>query len=296
MSRDSRHVAWLAKQERLNTERKQQKEMEDKRRAERAKKAEPTFRAWAIPLAVPGVIFTAGLAVIPFHFLIGILITALGAISFLIDWLWFARKEHWRRQVFVALLPCAALMLPVWLWFRPAPLGVFVFRMDENYTDGQMVGGIKWRSDYGEVRVFLQNESGSQYTNIGAVILTDVLIAQIGFLNEFSQCKASYYSKVPIGGAGIKPESGTTIPLFESGPVTATEYRIYCDKLLPGDKLESVIALVKGPLQNRYKARPSWISIDIEYDAFGRTRTIPIRQCLNSACKSIPSPVKYLVD
>lgn len=120
---------------------------------------------------------------------------------------------------------------------------------------------------------------------------TDRTIAKVGSLNPISTCKASLATPgMQIAGAtmtihGKNGAPDQTLSLFDEslGAVIETEYKLYCDKLLGGDKLEMLVAVI---------GTPSWISVDTEYEGFGQSRAKRESFCLISKCATIQSVVR----
>jgi hypothetical protein len=120
------------------------------------------------------------------------------------------------------------------------------------------------------------------------------MIAQIGSTNQSSQCRSSpTLPGVQLSGGtlripGKNGASDETIPMFspDNKRGFSTVYKLYCDKLAGGDQLEVVLALASP----QGRPSPNWISAEVDYDAFGRTRSAePLRQCLVAKCGDIPA-------
>jgi hypothetical protein len=298
VSKESRYKRWMAKQQREAARRAEAKRVRQEKAAKAeslkggpAKEPAASVRAWVVALGIPGVFFSAGLAVIPFHFWLGICAAYIGAAIFLIDWWIVSLNEHLSRRLLVSAIPVAAFLLISWLAFRPAPLDIIALLLDGNYSTGEMVAGIKWEPSYSEIRLVIRNGSSSQYTNLNVAIRTDIPMAKIGSLNEFSQCKSAAELPGVIIAAptltrhGEKGEPDVSIPLTN---LAGNQFRLYCDKIIASNTLEAVIA-IGAPDANR-KLKPSWISAEAEYEAYFRPNKKTITQCLTPPCRNIPLP------
>jgi len=260
-----------------------------------AKPPESLIRGWLTALGLPAALYGAGLCVLAFHFWLGFWIACLGAAWLLGDWLYVSRKESWRVRALISLVPLALGGLVLWLAFRPADLEISAVALDGNYAKDTMIAGIKWDSKYSDLRVTLQNSQNDPYANIDVTIRTDLSIAKAGSMNSLSQCQFNLdMPGIGLSGAtlSIIDKQGRAVdstPLFtpESEHVTATQYKIFCDKILPGEHLEFVIAVSPG-LNLVGRKKPSWASVEVNYDAYGRTHNKTMQYCFEPACSSLP--------
>ncbi|MGO9773552.1 MAG: hypothetical protein ACLPSW_29220 [Roseiarcus sp.] len=289
-----------SRQQRRARERREKTQRENEQLArlannETGKASEPLIRSWPITLGVPLGTYGAGLAVLSFHFWLGVWIAYLAALWLLIDWLFVSQKEKWPIRAVLALIPLAGAALVSWLAFRPAELEVSAFATDDVYNDGTVIAGIKWKNFYSNLRIVFDNKQNDQYTNLEAVIRTTLSIAKVGSLNAFSQCQSAIDTPgVEIAGATLtllgtngKPEE--SIPLFtpDSPNVFATQFKFVCDRILPNNHLEAVVAVSPGPAVTQRK-KPSWVSIAVKYDAYGRTHSETKQYCFEPPCSIIP--------
>jgi hypothetical protein len=252
-----------------------------------------TWRGWSIALGIPAAVIGAGFAVLGFHFILGIFIGCVGSILLLLTSLYFSRKQSGAYRFVVSLVSFAFLGLFAWLWFRPASIEVTAISMSDGYESGTIIAGIKWDEVYSEARLIIENKSDSVYTEINAYVRTDLLITKIGSMNPNSHCQSAPLMPFQITGATLgivgkdKETPERALPLFtpESEGVRASQFKLHCDKLLPGEIIEAVVALVSS----KERVPPKWISAEVEYDAFGRTRSaLPLKRCFAEKCDPIP--------
>lgn len=169
---------------------------------------------------------------------------------------------------------------------------------------GKPVAGITWSDDYSDSRLVIENKSDSTYTEINAIIRTDLLIAKAGSMNPNSHCQAAAALPFQLTGgyvAALGSDKRTVehaVPMFtpeQAEHVRASQFRLRCDRILPGEVLEVVVATVPSLAAGAFSGRipPAWISAEVEYDAFWRTRSaLPLRQCLTEKCGVIPAVEK----
>jgi hypothetical protein len=260
-----------------------------------SKSKEPFYREWLVALGLPGVIYGTGLAVLAFHFWLGVVIGYLASAWFLLDWLVVSRRERTKTRVSVAAIPIGAALLVSWIAFRPAPIDIRAISLDGNYSDDTVIAGIKWKSKYSDARVILGNETSDQYTNIVLTLRTKLIIVTVGSLSPLSQCQsAPDLPGVSLNGASIVvhgKDGDTSIPMFtpENGPIAATQYKVFCDKILSNERIELVVATESDLLSGKKaeRSKPSWMSVDVEYDAYGRTHSKPAELCFAARCDDI---------
>jgi hypothetical protein len=260
---------------------------------------ETSSREWLVALGVPGVAYGAGFAVLSFHFWLGIAIAYLAAALFLIDWLVVSQRKRAGTRCLVALVPIAATALVTWIGFRPAPINISATTAENNYGDETTIAGVKWKPAYADLRMIITNDTTENYTNLVVVVRTDLMIANVGALSPLSQCQQeAYMGGMVISGASvaIKGANGPddhVIPLMtgDGSPTAATEYKISCDKILGRDHLELVIAVTSQLFQKHHaRKNPSWLSWDIQYDAYGRSHSANNNKCFITNCKEVTAP------
>jgi hypothetical protein len=252
-----------------------------------------TWQGSSIALGIPAIVIGAGLAILALHFLLGIIIGCAGSVLLLLASLYLSRKQSASRRIVVSLGSFAlCLGLFAWLWFRPDSIEVTALPMSGGYKSGTVIAGIKWDENYSEARIIIQNNSSTAYTDINALVRTDLFITKIGSMNPNSHCQSRPFTPFQITGAALNilgkdKTPQRAIPLFtpEREGAYGSQFKLYCDKLLAGEMIEAVVALV-SPLE---RIPPQWISAEVEFDAFGRTRSArPLRQCLVDKCGQIP--------
>lgn len=239
-----------------------------------------------ISLGIPVAIIGVGVSILPLTFAGGILLSCLGSIALLGVSL-FQKQSSFQARISSALIAIAFLGLFLWLWFRPAPIQLTATPMPGGYREGANIGGISWKTSYSEGRIVISNQSNSDYVMLKLFIRTDLPIAKAGYNNRSSACQTRPWFP-GLSGATVAPSDGKgdSIPLFmHDSDTLASDYFITCDRLIAGDQIEIIMAL-QGPQPLR--PAPTWISADLSYDAFGRTRYADVlRQCFVEACKIV---------
>ena len=254
------------------------------------------FRLWSVALGLPAATYGTGLAVLTFHFWLGVVIAYAASIWFLVDWLVVSQKESTYSRLYVMSIPIASALLVTWIAFRPAPMDINALALKVNYRDDTTIAGIKWKDKYSDMRVTLRDDADDPYINIVIILRTDLLIANVGLLSQLSQCQwAPHFPGVVLSGAsvtisGIDKKGDISIPIFtpEDGPIAATQYKISCDKILPHDNMELIVALEPPPMSGTIERKsPSWVSITVEYDAYGRSHEKGVHECFTNVCNGI---------
>ncbi len=263
--------------------------------AQRPTGEKKSIRAWHIAIGLPPT-FLVGLgwtliAMGPATFIAGAWIAAAGIVWLLLDWSFFSTGLSLTIRILGALVTIAIAAVLGWVVFRPAPLTISSILMSEKFADGVEIAGIKWKKEYSGFRTVLRNDSNFQYTNIEFMIRIDVLIAGIGFNTKFSQCDAEpTLGPIEISGASISfPD--------KSGNMTATPlnfplsnmYKIVCDKLLPHDPMEIVIATRRDLVKGGFDAA-SAVAMRGSFEAFLRKRNFDENECLIQGCAPLVIP------
>jgi len=238
---------------------------------------------------IPATLLAIGIGIAmagPAYFWYGIYSAYAALLWLAIDW-WVYFHDLTVRQ---KSLSGAGIIIPLLIVsgiaFHPAPISISFLRMAENYTDGIDVAGIKWSGKYSGLRLFLGNDSDSQYTNIDFMIRTDVYIADIGFETKFSQCiRAPTIPNLAIGGVSIG-DGKTMQPMRMT---KATVYKIFCDKLLPHDQIQIVIATTQDFMSGGF-SEPAAVAMRGSFDGFGRARSLDKSECLIRGCTPVLIP------
>jgi len=247
-----------------------------------------SIRAWHVALGVPAAFVALGfslLAMGPATFTIGATLGYAGLAWLLFDWWVFSKQLSFGVRLAGSLGTVILAMVLSWLVFRPAPIAVNFLRMIEKYADGVEIAGIKWSSKYSGIRVVLRNDADFQYTNVEFLMRTDVMIAAVGFNTKFSQCSAKpTLGAVEISGASIAPDGKNAIPL--ELPM-ADVFKVVCDRLLPHDPVEIVVATRRNIVTGGFDAA-SAIVLRGSFEAFLRSRRLEKQECLIAGC-TIPA-------
>jgi len=247
-------------------------------------------REWQIKFGIPATFVAVGMALIamgPAFFKWGAILAYVSAGWLLFDWWYYYRRLSLLLRLIGmsgTVVIGAAISLVVFHW---APLSVSFLRITEHYADGVEIAGIKWSPKYSGFRIILRNDSDYAYSNIEFLIRSDVMIANIGFIAKFESCAAKpTLGPIEISGASIAPDGKNAVPL--DLPM-ADMYKIVCDRLLPHDPVEIVVATRRNIIDGGFDEASS-VAIRGSFEAFFKTRPLEKTECLIQGCKPIMIP------
>jgi hypothetical protein len=210
---------------------------------------------------------------------------------FAIDWIYLSQKMRpVIRLIGVACTVAAAIVIS-WIVFRPVPLEGFIVLGTGMYAPDTDVGGMKWKDRFSEARVVISNDTTYHYENLDAVVKTNLLIAQVGVIGSFIQCKSAPALPVKISNESlsVRDNQGKTLRAIPLDPNASmfNWFRIHCDGLLAGDRAEFVLAIVPTVF-NRTPTNPKWVTASIKYEGAGREHNKFLSKCFESACADMP--------
>ncbi len=162
-----------------------------------------------------------------------------------------------------------------------------------------MIHGIEWQDYYLEGRITLMNRTNQQYSNLDMLVKSNLSIAQIGFISQFSKCTAGAWPVNPemlLEGTDAVGKKMTLVP--RPSPVLAPMYRIQCDKISGFDQIGIMIAIINiNPTVNGKppatlfgpRPRPNWMIPSIAFDALGQRYYGVFTKCFIGACPQMPN-------
>jgi hypothetical protein len=243
-----------------------------------------SVRVWYIAVGIPtGFVFLGStlLAMGPAYFTLGACIAYIGIAWLLFDWWFFSRELTLELRLAGTLGTLVIGGIISWVVFRPAPISISFLRITESYADGVDISGIKWSSKYSGFRAVLRNDSNYSYSDIEFLIRTDVMIAAIGFNTKFNNCAAkSTLGAIEISGASIAPNGKNAIPL--DLPM-ADMFKIVCNKLLPHDPVEIILATRRNIVGGGFDAA-SAVAIRGSFVGFLQSKSLEKSECLIQGC------------
>jgi hypothetical protein len=251
-------------------------------------------RSWIILLGLPALLVGLGVTMTGYlNFWLGVCLAFFAICYIAYEW-WFFSKKFPIRGKALGWAAIGAVVLSIgWLVFRPVPIDADFLPMPETYPDGTNIGGIQWQKRFSQVRVILVNHSAEQYTNIDLRLRTNLDIAAVGFVSDFSTCGAKplvpgILMSNPTMTRKNSDGSQTTLPMDKT--LSSTVYRAFCDRLLAGEKLEVVLGLVPKIGQDHPDPSPTWISVRGSFDGLGRPRSLDRDECLVPKCQGMTAP------
>jgi hypothetical protein len=291
MSKESRRISRERKDRRL----RDQRERECKQDSVSRKQPTPRTLTTALGLGLPFGTYAIGMGLVTSnsYFWVGIIVAYIGAVWFARDWYFSWKEARTLERSLVFLFPIGAAALVTWIALRPAPLDIYSVSEDGNYPEGTEIYGIIWNNYYSDMRSVIRNDSSEQYTDLEIFVRTDILIRDIGIDSRFN-CSKEVWKPFDITAPllTVTDDKGmsTTIPIItKNNSAYGTVFRIYCDKLLPNEKIEIASALIPAD-GRRIRTKPSWVTIVANYNAIGRMRTKEFGQCFIGNCSNMRPP------
>jgi hypothetical protein len=216
-------------------------------------------------LGVPGIGLGVGLALVTFKFWLAMAFMV-GAII-LFWWMLlrtFSETQKWQRRggVFVSLIAGVIIVWAIWV---PNSIGVLLVSEPGDYPLDRDIYGIKWKANYSELTLMLDNMSATDLTNVDTYVRTDLMIANVGIAPSINACTSQAWFPAEMTTPKLigKDAAGNrvSIPALEKNrPITSSIYRIRCDRLLARSSIEIKFAVMQG-LFVADKKQPRWAKL-----------------------------------
>jgi hypothetical protein len=167
------------------------------------------------------------------------------------------------------------------------PLDV-MFRVNiGGYAEGTDIGGILWKSNWSDGRIYLPNVSRYEITDVYMEISVDGVIPAITELEPVCIGFHAFPETHPVAvSINYTDEKGNRITsaISPSGPALANKWKVFCDRL-PNESTDELIVPISasdlGNIQNPFPKQAlgpnrlvRWIKVDGSYKALGKLRKI----------------------
>ena len=224
------------------------------------------------------------------HFWIGVGFIYLALVFLALDiWLEPDLKLYPRPRIFIVSSMAALTLLFTFTWVLvSSPIEIQVVDSIRIADEESRICDIKWKSDYHETSVFIENHTGNDYSNLVISVSTNLNIAHIG---RCGKClDGSVEQGIQMGPMQVRGPNGLAEQKNAEGPVnipvpgtniTARSFGSYspvwvirCDKIMMNDTIELVLAVVhldKG-FNLLSPQKPSWVQVNIDYESMGHRR------------------------
>jgi hypothetical protein len=276
---------------------RQQRRARERRGEQRPLRVPKGFRAYYFAVGTPLALVAIGMTLAMVgvsYFWLGIGAASCGLAWLLVDWIVYSSEMPLPRRVLGAIPILAVSFFVVWVSIRPAPLDISACVMDGDYPVGIEIAGIKWNNSFADVRVDIVDGSKEPYYNLHAFFRTNILIAKIGTKSKFSPCIVAPVLPITVQSLQIKDwNRNNTIPNPDESAsiLMAPVFQIYCEKIVPTDQVEIVMAVSAFDGRRSIRVKPSWVSGAITYDGLSHSRTMILSKCFDTSCKDIPPPL-----
>jgi hypothetical protein len=151
---------------------------------------------------------------------------------------------------------------------------------DRPYTQGTVIGGIKWQDSYLDTRINIQNPNDFDLDRFDVTIEIDLLIGAVGQISDFPG--VSFFSG-PKADLRFQDEEGRLTPVETSSMLTH-QYRVHADHLLKKSTLQLVLAAlpntnlaIDGKMPEKLfgeRVAPKWASVTGEYYVGNEKKTV----------------------
>jgi hypothetical protein len=247
----------------------------------------------AVVLGIPGILLGLGPAMIAFNFWVGATISTVAAV--LLIYLFFhlfGRNELRKRKIgiSVTVLGYGVILWAIWVPNSVSPL---VYIEDAKFKEGEELYDIKWKEQFYFMSLILSNNSNNYMTNLDIYVRTDLTIATIGIAPGINSCSKETVLPGIFATIGItKPTDGTgnAVPMLEQGKMSATMWRLRCERLSGNSKLEIILPIINNaPAMDRKK--PAWAKVWVSAMAGYRPFSFPYEECFIKPCHRIPRTI-----
>jgi len=235
------------------------------------------------------------------HFWWGVGFTYLALLLLALDFCFEVELKNFPKvkRFLILIITVVFIVFTFKVVLASSPLGIQVADYGSGIVDESgKIGDVLWKSNYHDVRVFIDNPTASDYTDLVLWVSTDLYIAHVG---RFGKCldgsvePATVISDVMGAGPDgvVREQSNVEGPIHI--PITppilgydeifsfgtyAPVWKVQCDKIRKKDSIELLLAVVSMDKQfNLLKPKkPLWVDFDVEYESLGhRHRQTKIR-------------------
>jgi hypothetical protein len=156
------------------------------------------------------------------------------------------KKRYLRETLTVIIVIWAAWFTDAVALARPN-LEYHAWTIPGDYPDGEMVGGIKWRSaHFTDLRFTVANSSDDDYDDLSIIFFPDVRPAAIGQVSDLPGVTFINNNKIAEGhSSGIGPDGK---PFQQEMKLSLSSPEVVCSKLRPREVLQVVMAIVNAPV------------------------------------------------
>jgi hypothetical protein len=242
------------------------------------KSARPIF-TW-IRGAIGPTMCIVGAGMIFSSFNLGVFLIYGGGLVFIIEVLfdpWMRKYLILYRFLGIVIVLCLLTEFSTGVVFVNAPLNTMVSIHRTTYAPGTIIAGIKWRSEFTDLRMSLSNNTENDYREVDLYIEPNEPIALIGQLSTVpgvSLMGDLTKEQVEVGGMTFGPPGLGSVLLGEDGrplsvpiniPLTqasAPRYRVRCQSIIKKSGIELVLAIAGVDCNNTQCLKITWISDD----------------------------------
>lgn len=217
--------------------------------------------------------------------------------------LWGALNGHWHQywaiRAFIALI----VLMFGYQWtsrivLAKVPLTVLEDRGWGDYPDGTDIGGIKWKKNWSDLRIYLVNPSDYDEKNIKLEISVDGMMQQIVQVSPVCQGFSAFPDAPPMFTSLTDPNTGKEESMPPSGSAISRNFRVVCDELPRKSNTDLIIPVIStdfgrdpsNPFPQQFlapKRLPIWCIVRGEYQALGKTRSVD-EKCESLKTKELP--------
>jgi hypothetical protein len=156
-------------------------------------------------------------------------------------------KKQYVRPVLVALISAWVIWFSVTVTLARPNLEYRAWTIPGDYPEGQVIGGIEWRSaHFTDLRFTVVNLSDDDYDNLSIQFMPDIKPAAIGQVSELPGVTFINHNSISEAhSSGIGPDGK---PFDQELKPSLTSPEVICSKLGPGEVLQVVMAIVNAPI------------------------------------------------
>lgn len=205
----------------------------------------PAIVKWLRSAGIGAELFGWGGLVLTELFWLAVILVCLGGVCIAID-LWFEPdfgSRLWLRLVGIALVAALELAFCLGIVFVRAPLFVSAMATPATYTPGTVIADIRWRPEFEEVNVILENGTDYNYDDLNLLLRADLPIAKIGQASTILDVSFEDEHKLLTRPMFREGAMGNTSVLPLSLLATDAGYRVHCGHLAAHQRLRIVLAV-----------------------------------------------------